>query len=126
MLHLHRLDHCEALPRFDRLALPDMERRDASVHRRADAPVPLFRAAGMSAAWILTNLCPPLFGITYIIWSFKVVRMRGKKAIYSVMLLLPVFNVLALLYLAMSNTEREEGKADPNVINLGGTRRDAA
>ena len=89
--------------------------------------IPLFRAAGMSSAWLLTTLLPPVYAIVYMVWSFKVVQMRGKKLIYSVMLLLPGTNLLAMLYLAMASTSREEEKPDPNVISLSGSaRRDAA
>src|ERR1700733_4097606 len=43
VLHLHRLDHCQALARFDRLAVLDGESGEASVHRRADRGIALFR-----------------------------------------------------------------------------------
>jgi hypothetical protein len=89
--------------------------------------IPLFKAAGMSPAWILSNFIPPLFLIGYVIWCFRIVRARAKKAIYAVMLLLPVTNILAFFYLALSGSGAEEEKANPRVINLGNPpRRDAA
>ena len=45
MLHLHRFDHREALAGLDLFALPDRERDEAAVHRRADGGVALFLLA---------------------------------------------------------------------------------
>lgn len=81
--------------------------------------IPLFKAAGMSPAWILSSLVPPLFLLAYIIWCFRIVRARAKKTIYSVMLLLPGTNLLAFLYLALSCSGAEEEKPKSSIINLG-------
>jgi len=89
--------------------------------------IPLFKAAGMSPKWILSNFIPPLFLIAYIIWCFKIVRARAKKGIYSVMLLLPVTNVLAFVYLALSASAAEDGQGGHEIITLSPSpRRDVA
>jgi len=66
--------------------------------------IPLLRAAGMNRGWFLTNLIPPVFVIVYIVWCFKIARARGKSPFVGLLLLLPVFNVFAFLYLALSDT----------------------
>ena len=76
--------------------------------------VPLLRAARMSPWWLLANLLPPVFLISYIIWSFKIAKARGKSAFTGFLLLLPGLNVLAFLYLAfsdlLSNPDDGQGK----------------
>jgi hypothetical protein len=88
--------------------------------------IPLFKAAGMSGWWILSNFVPGLFLIAYIIWSFRIAQSRAKSVVWGVLLLLPVTNILAFLYLALSG----DGKVKPgrrNVISLQqNPRRDAA
>ena len=89
--------------------------------------IPLFKSAGMSAWWILTNFIPPVFVIGYILWSFKIVHARGKHVFFGVMLLLPVVNLLAFLYLALSGSGSEREPTNRKVISLQPTpRRDAA
>ena len=89
--------------------------------------IPLLKAAGMSPWWILTNFVPFLFFVTYIIWSFKIVQARGKHVIFAVMLLLPVTNILAFLYLALSRGCGDDEPSNPNVITLqSGPRKEAA
>jgi len=66
--------------------------------------IPLLRAAGMSRGWFLTNLIPPVLLIVYIVWCFKIARARGKSPMVGFLLLLPVFNVFAFLYLALADT----------------------
>lgn len=88
--------------------------------------IPLLKAAGMSPWWILTNFVPFLPLITYIIWSFKIVQARGKHVIFSVMLLLPITNILAFLYLSLSRGCGDE-PSNPDVITLqSGPRKEAA
>lgn len=72
--------------------------------------LPLLRAAGMRPWWLATTLIPGINVITYVVWSFKITRARGKGAVVSVLLLLPVFNVLAFLYLAFAD---RLGRAEP-------------
>ena len=89
--------------------------------------IPLLKAAGMSPAWILTNLIPGLFLVTYIVWSFKITKARGKNVAVAVFLLLPVTNLFAFLYLAMSGDTTDEEPKKRNVISLQSPpRREAA
>jgi hypothetical protein len=90
--------------------------------------IPLLKAAGMSPWWILTNFVPPLFLITYIMWSFKIVQARGKHVIFAVMLLFPFTSVLSFLFLALSRgCGDDEDSSNPNVITLqSGPRKEAA
>ena len=89
--------------------------------------IPLFKAAGMSPWWILTNFVPPVFLIAYIMWCFKIVESRGKHAFFGVLLLLPGTNILAFLFLALSGDGRVDRNTNRNVISLQSTQhRDAA
>jgi hypothetical protein len=72
--------------------------------------IPLFRAAGMSGWWLLGMFVFPVSLIAYVLWSFKIAAAREKNAFVGFLLLLPVINVLAFLYLAFS-TGREEAAA---------------
>lgn len=74
--------------------------------------VPLLRAARMSPWWLLANLLPPVFLISYIIWSFKIAKARRKSAFTGFLLLLPGLNVLAFLYLAFSDplSDADDGR----------------
>ena len=65
--------------------------------------IPLLRAAGISPGWFLAILIPPVYFIVYIVWSFKIARARGKSPFVGLLLLLPVLNVLAFLYLALAD-----------------------
>jgi hypothetical protein len=87
--------------------------------------IPLLKAAGMSPWWILANFIPLLPVITFIVWCFKIANARGKHAIVGVLLLLPITNILAFLYLALSasNAPDDDGR---NVISLQSSRRQAA
>ena len=87
--------------------------------------IPLFKAAGMSGWWILSNFVPGLSLIAYMIWSIRIAQSRAKSVVWGVMLLLPVTNILAFLYLALSSDGRIK-PARKNVISLGSTRREAA
>ena len=79
--------------------------------------IPLFKAAGMSPWWTISIFIPPLYLVAWIIWCFRIVQARGKKIIFALMLLLPVTNVIAFFYLALSGdgSEKEENHG---VINL--------
>lgn len=65
--------------------------------------IALFPAAGMSPFWFLALLLPGINIITYIIWSFRIVRFREKSLLWAFCLLLPGLNVLAFLHLAFSD-----------------------
>jgi hypothetical protein len=88
--------------------------------------IPLLKAAGMSPWWILTNFVPPLTLVTYITWSFKIVRARGKHVIFAIMLLFPITNILSFLFLALSRGCGDD-PSNRNVITLqSGPRKEAA
>lgn len=65
--------------------------------------LPLIRAAGMPGWWFLLWLVPGINIIPAVMWCFKIVETRGKSVVWAVMLLLPVTNLLAFLYLAFSD-----------------------
>ena len=69
---------------------------------------PMLRAAGMSGAWFLAYLIPGLNILAQIIWCFKIVTAREKSVLIAIMLLLPILNLFAFLYLAFS-----DGSPDP-------------
>jgi hypothetical protein len=79
--------------------------------------IPMLKAAGMSPWWILSLVLPPVFLVAWILWCFKIVQARGKKAIFALMLILPVTNVIAFFYLALSG-DGSERKETRDVINL--------
>lgn len=70
--------------------------------------IPLLRASGLSGWWFLINFIPPLPVILYIVWSFKIARARDKGPVIGLLLLLPVLQIFAFLYLAWSS-----GQGDP-------------
>jgi len=87
--------------------------------------IPLLRAAQMSAWWFLVLFSPSIsvalvLSNTYgariaffaslalvvglrVVWGFKIAYARGKSPVIGVMLLLPVLDSLAFLYLAFSS-----------------------
>jgi hypothetical protein len=55
-----------------------------------------------------------------VLWAFKIAEARGKSVWVGVLLLLPITNVFAFLYLAFSNggpVEEDEGP-EPKVMSL--------
>jgi len=70
--------------------------------------LPLLRAANMSAWWFIAFLIPLLNVVAHIVWCFKIAKACGKSTLVAVLLILPVTNLLALLYLALS-----KGKSQP-------------
>lgn len=68
--------------------------------------IPLLRAAGMSGWWFLSLFIPFVYVIVQIVWCFKIAQVRGKSAWTAIGLLLPVTNVIALLYLAFSDGKK--------------------
>lgn len=84
---------------------------------------PMLRAAGMSGAWFLAYLIPGLNIIAQIIWCFKIVSARGKSPLIAIMLLLPITNLFAFLYLAFSNgvepeqtVPKKEKSEEPEIV----------
>lgn len=83
--------------------------------------VPLLRAAGMSP-WLFLVLFTPANFIVMIIWCFRICRVRQKSALVAVFLLLPLTNVFAFIYLALSGygPEEEKERNTGGKIKLGG------
>jgi hypothetical protein len=71
---------------------------------------PLLRAAGMSGWWFLAFFVPLLNLVAAILWTFKIVEARGKNVFVSLLLLLPVTNLFAFLYLAFSSGKQSARK----------------
>lgn len=65
--------------------------------------LPLLRAAGMPGWWFLVWLIPVVGVIPAVMWCFKIVETRGKSVLWAILLLLPVTNLVAFLYLAFSD-----------------------
>lgn len=64
--------------------------------------IPLIRAAGMSGWWFLGCFVPVLNIIVQVLWAINIAKARGKGSFTTFMLILPLTNVLAFLYLAFS------------------------
>ncbi|MCI0745811.1 MAG: hypothetical protein L0Y58_10440 [Verrucomicrobia subdivision 3 bacterium] len=69
--------------------------------------IPLLRAAGMSP-WLFLLLFTPLSPIIFIVWCFRIARVRQKSPLTAIFLLLPGTNILAFLYLALSGHPHDE------------------
>jgi hypothetical protein len=81
---------------------------------------PLLRAAGMSGWWFLAYLVPLLNLVPTILWPLKIAKARGKSVWIGILLLLPITNLFAFLYLAFSNgnaAEEDEGP-EPKIMSL--------
>jgi hypothetical protein len=63
---------------------------------------PLLRAAKMSAWWFVAFLIPLVGVVAHIVWCVKISRACGKGTLVALLLILPVTNLLAFLYLAIS------------------------
>ncbi len=72
--------------------------------------IPLLNAARMSPLWFLAWFIPVVNIIASVMWAFKIADARGKSFLVGIMLLLPLLNVLAFLYLAFSNGAKAEKK----------------
>jgi hypothetical protein len=64
--------------------------------------IPLLRAAGMSEWWFVALFVPVINVVGWMMWCFKIAKACGKGAGVGFLLLLPVANFFALLYLAFS------------------------
>ncbi len=64
--------------------------------------IPLLRAAGMSGSWFLAYWVPGLNIVAQVVWSVQIAKTRGKTGWVALLLLLPLVNLLAFLYLAFS------------------------
>jgi len=80
---------------------------------------PLLRAAGMSGWWFVACLLPLLNVLTFVLWSVKIAKARGKSGWVTVFLILPPSTFLAILYLAFSDGGGAKGDEDePEVMSL--------
>ena len=66
--------------------------------------IPLLRAANMPLGWFFAYFIPVLNIIAQIVWSVKIVKSRGKSPFVAFLLLLPITNFFAFLYLALSSS----------------------
>lgn len=80
---------------------------------------PLLRAAKMTAWWFVVFLIPPFSLVAHLVWCVKIAKACGKGGLVALLLILPVTNLLAFLYLALSNGDRPPAE---KVIGLQGQR----
>jgi hypothetical protein len=82
--------------------------------------LPMLRAAGMSRWWLVAYFVPLLNFVPTILWPFKISKARGKSVWTGVLLLLPVINLFAFLYLAFSDSasDGEDEGPEPKVMSL--------
>lgn len=67
--------------------------------------IPLVRAARMSPFWAIIFLLPVLNIVAQIVWSFKISKARGFGAGLGFLLLLPIINFFAFLYLTFAGNQ---------------------
>ena len=81
---------------------------------------PLLRAAGMSGWWFVACFVPVLNLVPLILWPLLIAKARGKSVWVGVLLLLPVTNLFAFLYLAFSDgvAGTDDGEPEPKVMSL--------
>ena len=77
--------------------------------------IPLFRAARMSAGWLAACLVPGLNLVAQILWSFKIVKARGKSLWVAFALIFPVTTLFAFWYLAFSRAELDDADAPVDI-----------
>ena len=70
---------------------------------------PLLRAAGMSWRWLLAFFVPGMNLVAWMGWCVNIVISRRKSLLWALLLILPVTNVFAFVYLALSNAESPKG-----------------
>lgn len=82
--------------------------------------IPMLRAAGMSGWWFLAYFVPLLNLVPTILWPLKIAKARGKSVWVGVLLLLPITNVFAFLYLAFSDSvaDKDDERPEPNIMTL--------
>jgi hypothetical protein len=80
--------------------------------------IPMFKAASMSPAWLIGLFLPVVNIVAWIMWCFKIARARGKSAFTGILLLLPVTNFFAILYLAFSDGDSSESDSRDKRIEV--------
>ena len=68
--------------------------------------IPMLRAARMSPLWFVALMVPVVNLIAHFVWSVKIVKARSKPTWVALVLLLPLTNILAFLYLAFSDAPK--------------------
>jgi hypothetical protein len=76
--------------------------------------LPMLRAASMSAWWFVTWFIPGLNLVGHAVWCGRIVQARNKTIPLLVLLLVPVMNIFAFLYLAFSEAAPQK-KEEPHV-----------
>jgi apolipoprotein N-acyltransferase len=81
---------------------------------------PLLRAAGISGWWVLAFFVPVLNLVPLVLWPLKIAKARGKSVWVGVLLLVPVINLFAFLYLAFSDGApgTDDQEPEPKVMFL--------
>jgi Family of unknown function (DUF5684) len=82
--------------------------------------LPMLRAAGMSGWWFLAYFVPLVNLVPLVLWPLKIAKARGKSVWVGVLLLLPITNLFAFLYLAFSEPAAgaEDEAPEPKVMTL--------
>ena len=75
--------------------------------------LPLLHAASMSRWWCLGFLVPLLNLAVALVWCFKITRACGKGMLTTVLMMLPLTNLFAFLYLSFSSGKVAEPPAKP-------------
>ena len=75
--------------------------------------LPLLRAAGMSWRWSLTFFVPVLNLVAWMGWCVNIAISRRKSLWWALLLILPVTNVFAFVYLALSGVDSQERSRIP-------------
>ena len=70
---------------------------------------PLLHAAGMSWRWSLTFFVPVLNLVAWMGWCVNIAISRRKSLWWALLLILPVTNVFAFVYLALSSVDSPKG-----------------
>jgi len=70
--------------------------------------IALLRAAGMSGLWFFAFFIPVLNVVASILWAINITKARGKELWVALLLILPVTNLFAFLYLAFSSSAPSE------------------
>lgn len=73
---------------------------------------PMLQAAGMSGWWFLGLFVPVFNIVVQIIWCVKIVNARGKHVIWTILLIVPLLNLIAFLYLAFSDDGGSRGSLE--------------
>jgi hypothetical protein len=71
--------------------------------------IPLLHAAGMSWRWFLVFFVPVLNLVAWMGWCVNIAISRRKSLWWALLLILPVTNVFAFVYLALSNVDSPKG-----------------